>query len=300
MTKFGHDIFAKDALEVFLSPWGTATPQFQVVSEVRYLDMYFVPTDASADVPMLGLLWKCAATGAAFEAFRCPVRNHELRSTMGKLFNVHEKIIRDAKQQKLPEPKLKELPRLWVITPTMSKLKLKENNVIKEEDEWGAGIYLLGENQRTGIIVVHQLPETPETVWLRILGRGKVQQAAIDEIESLPADSPYRDETLKLFVKLKITLESRNDREPNETELMMRLAESPLFVEYMERANAKTRTESFQSVVEGLMINRFGVLDEELAATIPHIVELPPVEFTSLLLQLDRQELIDRFTNSKS
>jgi hypothetical protein len=58
------------------------------------------------------------------------------------------------------------------------------------------------------------------------------------------------DETLKLFVKLKITLESRNDREPNETELIMRLAESPLFVEYMERVNAKTRIERERSTVD--------------------------------------------------
>jgi hypothetical protein len=96
MTRFSHDIFAKDALEAFLSPWGEAIPQMAVQSEVRYVDLYFTPTDASIDVPMLGLLWKCAATGAAFEAFRCAVQDDEIRSTMGKLFNVHEEITRDA------------------------------------------------------------------------------------------------------------------------------------------------------------------------------------------------------------
>jgi hypothetical protein len=310
MTRFGHDIFAKDALEAFLSPWGEAIPQMPVQSEVRYIDLYFTPTDASVDVPMLGLLWKCAATGAAFEAFRCAVQDDEVRSTMGKLFNVHEEITRIAKQQDLPVPKTADLPRLWIITPTMSKKKLKAINVITEESEWGAGIYLLSEMQRTGIIVVHHLLKTPDTVWFRILGRGKVQQGAIDEIEALPANSPYRNETLKLFVKLKVTLENRNDREQNETELMMRLADSPLFTEYMQRATADAVTTAVtaavatavksghQEVVEGFLLKRFGSLDDDLIQVIPNIIKLSPLEFTSLLIDLSREELIDRFSNN--
>jgi hypothetical protein len=300
MTRFGHDIFAKDALETFLSPWGTATPQQQVMSEARYIDLYFVPDDASIDVPMLGLLWKCASTGAAFEAFRCAVQDDEIRSTMGKLFSVHEDITREAKQKDCPVPKTAELPRLWIITPTMSKRKLKACNVITEESVWGTGVYMLGDIQRTGIVVVHHLPKTPDTVWFRILGRGKVQQKAIDEIEALPANSPYRDKTLELFVKLKVNLENRKDRELNETELMMRLADSPLFTEYMERATADARTatriEDFTSVVESLMIKRFGSLDNDLANAVPNIIKLSPLEFTSLLVDLSREELLDRFT----
>jgi hypothetical protein len=56
-------------------------------------------------------------------SFRCAVQDDEIRSTMGKLFNVHEEITRDAKQQDLPVPKTADLPRLWIITPTMSKKK---------------------------------------------------------------------------------------------------------------------------------------------------------------------------------
>jgi hypothetical protein len=213
---------------------------------------------------------------------------------MGKLFNVHEEITRDAKQQDLPVPKTADLPRLWIITPTMSKKKLKAINAITEETEWGAGIYLLSEIQRTGIIVVHHLPKTPDTVWFRILGRGKVQQGAIDEIEALPANSPYRNETLKLFVKLKVTLENRNDREQNETELMMRLADSPLFTEYMER----TVKNSYQDVVESIMIERFGSLDDGLCLIVSNVVKLSPLEFTPLLMRLSREELIDRFSHN--
>lgn len=39
---------------------------------------------------------------------------------------------------------------------------------------------------RCGFIAVHQLPKTPETLWLRLLGKGNVQQQAIQEVMALP------------------------------------------------------------------------------------------------------------------
>jgi hypothetical protein len=58
-------------------------------------------------------------------------------------------------------------------------------------------------------IVIHQLPPIPETLWFRLLGKGKVQQQAISEVAALPIDSPYRTDALKLFGNLRIILESQ-------------------------------------------------------------------------------------------
>jgi hypothetical protein len=129
---------------------------------------------------------------------------------MGKLFDVHGELTRTAHRKKKPEPKTEELPQLWIITPTMSEEKLKLANVIKKEG-WCDGIYFMGGTVRTGIIVVHQLPITPETVWFRILGRGKVQERAIDEIAALSQNSAYRQKVLELFASLKVNLESSTD-----------------------------------------------------------------------------------------
>jgi hypothetical protein len=79
-------------------------------------------------------------------------------------------------------------------------------------------------------------------------------------------------------------------------ELLMTLAKSPLFVEYMEWAAAETRIETLKSVVDSLLIDRFGSLDDELAKIVPNIIKLSPPEFTSLLTHLSWEELIDRFT----
>jgi hypothetical protein len=98
----------------------------------------------------------------------------------------------------------------------------------------------------------------------------------IDEIAALPKDSVYRQKVLELFVSLKVNLENSTDRDPDETELLMSLAESPVFVEYMEQATANALAQGvttgvmtgYQSVVESMMVKRFGSLDAELNAVV--------------------------------
>ncbi|OJJ26280.1 hypothetical protein BI308_06595 [Roseofilum reptotaenium AO1-A] len=41
------------------------------------------------------------------------------------------------------------------------------------------GVYQLAKINQTGIIAINQLPEIPETLWLRLLGKGGTQKRAI-------------------------------------------------------------------------------------------------------------------------
>ena len=50
-------------------------------------------------------------------------------------------------------------------------------------------------------------------------------------------------------------------------------------------------------VVENLLRVRFGELDPEIQAIISRILQLSPEEFTPLLLQCSREELLNRFGN---
>ena len=53
-------------------------------------------------------------------------------------------------------------------------------------------------------------------------------------------------------------------------------------------------------VVENLLRVRFGSLDAELSSAIDRLLSLPPEEFTPLLLQLSREELLARFGQQNS
>ncbi|MBP0029178.1 hypothetical protein [Roseofilum sp. Guam] len=75
---------------------------------------------------------------------------------------------------------------------------LLDNARAKEAENSPPGIYYLGDLYKSAIIVIHQLPRTPETLWLRLLGRGTVQQQAIQELESLPPTHRWRANVIKL------------------------------------------------------------------------------------------------------
>ncbi len=235
MTQFPHDQFAKNLLEALLAAGGQVTTALTIDSEVREIDVYFNPTNDPTRIADLGLLARCASNPAAFEPFRNPVSTAEIRSCMSKLYDLHRETVRQAKKdgRKITDA---ELPILWILTPTLAAPTLTGFGAINEEG-WGNGVYLLPPLQKTGIIVIHQLPEIPETLWFRLLGKGKVQQQAISEVAALPVDSPYRTDALTLFGNLRIILESQKSRKTEDQELIMQL--SPLYLEQIQAAEER-------------------------------------------------------------
>jgi flagellar biosynthesis/type III secretory pathway protein FliH len=59
------------------------------------------------------------------------------------------------------------------------------------------------------MVVIHQLPEVEETLWLRMLGRGKVQEKAISQLAALPVNDPLRTNGLELVYSLQAQLQAR-------------------------------------------------------------------------------------------
>ncbi|MFB2875940.1 hypothetical protein ACE1CC_03505, partial [Aerosakkonemataceae cyanobacterium BLCC-F46] len=183
---------------------------------------------------------------------------------------------------------------LWILTPTASPLLLDEFRAISDGENWEPGVYLLGEGLKTAIVAIHQLPPTPETLWLRILGKGTVQKKAINELTALPEDNSLRANALELLYNLRVILETNQNLDAEDRELIMEL--SPLYLERLDEATQQGIQQGESIVVENLLRVRFGVLDEELQSIVTPLLELPPEEFTSLLLQLSRDELLARFS----
>jgi hypothetical protein len=145
---------------------------------------------------------------------------------------------------------------------------------------------------------------------LRILGKGRKQQRAIDELEALPKGSLYRQAVLSLLLSFKKHLAVTQGLDRGERSLIMRL--EPLFdqemeqikQEYEQRIQQQSQTyeqriqQEHQTIIEGLLQFRFGSIDEELAAIIEPFAALPSAEYSALILQLSnlsREELLTRF-----
>lgn len=226
MTRFPYDQFAKDYLKELLQPLGEVETSRKVPAQIREIDVYFVPSPQSANTIELGLLAKFAAEPALVEPFRNAAAIAEIRSCINKLFDIFAEVKRQAKGDKtrLAES---ELPRLWILSPTASESILDGFRTNLDEENWGIGVHFLGNYFRTAIVVIHQLPCTEETLWLRILGKGRVQQQAIDELEALPQNNPLRSKAIDLLLNLKTTLEFNQNIDEEDRDLIMRL--SPIY-----------------------------------------------------------------------
>jgi hypothetical protein len=158
---------------------GEVQTSLKISGEVREVDVYFIPDPQLLPIQELGMLAECAKNAIVFEPFRNSVKVPQIRACMSKLFDLHSYLLREAKRQSQPEPGEDILPNLWILTPTLSAQILEGLGAKLELDKWGEGVYLLNSTLKTGIIVIHQLPKTPSTLWVRLLGKGKVQARAI-------------------------------------------------------------------------------------------------------------------------
>lgn len=304
MTRFVHDKFAKDYLEELLKQYGEVKTSDKILGEIKEIDVLFTPfSQQIANLRELGLLGQFAEYPAILEPFRNPVSDDEICDCLQKLLDVRGKLRREGKA-KNTEIQESEIPKLWVLTPTISPAKLAGFNV-NQKDGWSSGVYFLGDTLRAAIVAIHQLPKTQETLWLRLLGRGRVQEQAIIDLQALPLNHPYQKATLELVYNLRENLKVNQQLEQDDTELIMRL--EPLYQQDRELAKQEGREEGKQQgvqegkqeerrqIIENLLQVRFGTLDDQLSAIIKPILALPPSEFTPLLMQLSKEELIARF-----
>jgi len=98
---------------------------------------------------------------------------------------------------------------------------------------------------------------------------------------------------LELLANWRLTLDERQTVDEDERTLIMNL--SPAYLRWREETLQEGKQEERQEVIENLLKARFGELDEQLSRVIEPLLQLPPEEFTTLLLNLERSELLNRF-----
>jgi hypothetical protein len=171
---------------------------------------------------------------------------------------------REAKANKIKLQE-SEIPKLWILTPTISETRLSSFGTIQKEG-WLSGVHFLADAMRSAIVAIHQLPQTPETLWLRLLGRGSVQSQAIIELQALPLDHPYQKATLELVYNLRENLRVNQELETDDRELIMRL--EPLYQRNREQAKEEGRQEGRQEGEKNLILRllhrRIGEIDSLL------------------------------------
>jgi hypothetical protein len=198
---FSHDRFAREYLQELLSPLGKVETSQDVNAEDTEIEVFFQPTSVNPEsAQTLGLLGKIASGVTIIKPFRNSANTDEIFNFVQKSLHTQLQLLQKSQleQQSLESA---QIPFLWILTPTASESLLKGFGfeIPQKSKDWVKGVYFLSEAWRMGSIVIHQLPKVPETIWLRVLGNGEVQQEAIAELTRLPADNPVRAKVLKLL-----------------------------------------------------------------------------------------------------
>jgi Domain of unknown function (DUF4351) len=236
------DQFSKQLLEEILSPFGAVETSREVSGEAQFVDVYFEPS-ASPELAAgdLGLLGRITQMPCLLEPFRNQPKPAEVRSCLLKLYQVHGDYQRKARreQETIAE---EALPQLWILASSASDALLSQFGAT-QNDEWGAGVYVLALGLKTAIIAINQLPLTEETLWLRLLGKGQTQKQAVAEVIAFDTRDPRRSSILKLLANWKISIELTGQVEAEE-ELMMVLSQA--YLEWEQRTEQRGRAEGEQ------------------------------------------------------
>ena len=140
------------------------------------------------------------------------------------------------------------------------------------------------------------MPVTPDTLWLRILGKGKTQQQAIDELLTFTPDHPQRQRTLELLLTWGITIENTAYLSQSEQQIMIKLR--ALYQENIQAAEEKATHNERRATLETILFSRFGRIDPELTTVIDKAIALSASDYSQLLPQLfsiAREDLLNQF-----
>ena len=228
-----------------------------------------------------------AVTSCLFEPYRNPPNENEIKSCLLKLYSVQGELLREAKREKRSLSEA-ELPFLWILTPTCSE-RILEGFGAKAKEGWEKGVYFLPKYQRAAIVAINQLSMTEDTLWLRVLGKGKIQTEAISNVVELSQEDDKWDKLVEIFASWRKNLELNSNVNDEEVkELIMSL--SPAYLkqreewkqEGIEEGRQEGRQQGRQEgdkdgqrlMVESLLAVRFGNLDDELSTIVNQLMEI--------------------------
>jgi hypothetical protein len=236
-----------------------------------------------------------AATASLYEPFRNQPSRLEVLNCQSKLNFVINRQGRRARREETAYTEA-EWPFLWILCPSCSARFVKRfEGKADPAGQWPAGVYFLPEGQNCALVAINQLPVNPDTLWLRVLGKGKVQEGAIAELEALPKGNPLRQNLGELLASWHVTIETSDNITQDDRELLMKL--SPVYLRWREDTLEQGKKRGQQRMIENFFNVRFGSVDSELSAIIEPMLQLPEEELTRLLLSASREELLERFGN---
>jgi hypothetical protein len=132
-------------------------------------------------------------------------------------------------------------PFTWILAVNCSE-QLLSSCQAQMDSEFGTGVYRLAEFLRMGIVVIDRLPESPETMWLKMLGNRESARKAFGAISQLSSDRREKNDIIRACVKYCVYLREipTDSLTPEEQDFMKTMAQVDAWYE-TEINNAELR-----------------------------------------------------------
>jgi hypothetical protein len=153
---------------------------------------------------------------------------------------------------------------------------LQDANVVTKPG-WLPGVYFTADLFKTAIVVIDQLPETDETLWLRVLGRGDTQARSIREVLALSSSHPRRNQILRLVASWRVRMDLGELADFTSQEEPMALSEA--FLTWEREKDMQSKQEERQAIALNLLKENIPLetIARTTGLTIPQVQALQAV-----------------------
>jgi len=177
-----YDQLVKAIFGALLRPVVAADTAREIPGQVQIADLWVEPDPARADeFARLGALGRMLESGPCLiEPFSRAPRIDEIRGCILEQYTLDHHQVREASAADRSRP---AFPVLWVIAAGRPDTVI-EAMALGEMEGWPAGFWQRRPFDAFHLVVARELPETPETLFLRLLARGPTFRKALDELFS--------------------------------------------------------------------------------------------------------------------
>lgn len=219
MVRSRFDQFAKTMLDMVLSEVGEVRTQEEIHGEVQAADVLFAPAPGrAAERARLGLLGRMVETACLLEPFHDTPGADAALDCLTKQLTLRRNLVREARKDERGRP---AIPRLWILSPGRP-VRVLVGLGFRPLAGWPAGVWQAPLLLSTYLVVLRDLPETRDTLPLRLMGAGAAHERALDELKALPSEDWQREVFIPLLLAFRI-LHPQDLEEPDEE--LMRYAE---------------------------------------------------------------------------
>jgi hypothetical protein len=214
------DQFHKALLAGLLDGLGRVDAEIEVPSQIQYVDAAFEPDEPMPQSAALGWLGRMAAAGAClFECFSEPPSVEDMHACVRKQLVVHQE--RQLAARREGQNRRPPVPRLWVLSAGRPEAVLHAYEA-RPMPDWPPGFWHMRPAEPVHLVVVRELPQEPETLLLRLFGRGPTLAQALRELETLAPDTPEQRVVLPVVVAFRRAI-SHNDLEEHDMNAFQQL-----------------------------------------------------------------------------